>query len=492
MARQRPEDDPSTTSAAYNAMSPRLERANRLLGGTDAMRGAGQDFLPMHAEETSRGWNDRLHNNVLFNYYEITLDQLAGKPFSEPIALGSDIPSEILPHLEDINLQGDSLDAFSYEWFRDGIRAAVSCILVDFPRPNEEENEGVRTRADDLSEGRRPYWVHVPLERILYARTEIINGIETVVHVRIYEEVAVPNGFTDEFVPQIRVLEPGEVFLYRKKDAKKTGSDWYLYDSYQTDLDFIPLVPFYTDREAPFMGRPLLDDLAFLNVRHWQSMSDQIRSLTVARFPMLVLKGVYENEKEFIKAGPEQTLVLPENGSVFWLEAAGSALQQGRDELFDLEERMSAYGAQVLRKKPSVQTATARVLDSSESLSVIQASAISFQSAVEQALLYHAMWMGLDNGGSVKVQTNFHRIEDSSQQVLLSLKDAHASRVISTTTYTGELQRLGVLSEDYNFGEDQQKIEEEVAMGLRAFASIDLDPEGGEETPIDNEEDVPE
>lgn len=459
------------------------------------MKGAGQDYLPLHPEETSRGWNDRLENNVLFNYYEITLDQLAGKPFAEPVSLGTDIPQELLDHLEDIDLQGNNIDAFGYEWFRDGLRGAVSCVLVEFPNPDEEvvdPDTGEirdRTRLDDIREGLRPYWVQVPLERILYARTERVNGVETISHVRIEEEATITNGFIDDTVPQIRVLEPGLVQLWQKEDNNKSNSRWVVVDEWETGLDFVPMVPFYTDREAPFMGRPLLDDLAFLNIRHWQSMSDQIRALTVARFPMLVIKGLYENEQGLIRVGPEQAIALPEGGDARWLESTGSAIQQGRDELSDLEERMSAYGAQVLRKRPAVQTATARVLDTTEAMSVIQAAAVSFQSAMEQALLYHAIWLGLDNGGTLKVRTDFSGVEDSSQQVLISLKEAQATRIISTEAYVGELKRRNVLSEDYNLEADRAIIEGEITLDLERMRALgELDPEGGEDAPTETEE----
>lgn len=494
MAKQKPEDDPSTPSMAWEIMAPRLGRANTLLGGTEAMKSAGQAYLPLHPEETSRGWNDRLHNNVLFNFYEITLNQLAGKPFDEPVALGTDIPEEILPHLEDVNLQGDNIDAFGYEWFRDGLRGAVSCVLVEYPRSDDvvvdEETGEVRdrTRMDDINEGLRPYWIQVPLERILHARTERVNGVETFTHVRIEETVTVQNGFVDEEVTQIRVLEPGLVQLWRKEDERKSNSPWVPVDEYETGLGFIPLVAFYTDREAPMQGRPILDDLTFMNIRHWQSMSDQIRALTIARFPMLLLKGLYENEQGLVRVGPEQAIALPEGGDATWLESTGSAIQQGRDELTDLEERMAAYGAQVMRKRPAVQTATARVLDTTEAMSVVQAAAVNFQSALEQAILYHAIWMGLTEGGTLKVRTDFTGIEDSSQQVLISLKEAQATRVISTRAYIDELKRRGALSEDYNYDDDRALVEEDLAVDLERMQALsDLDPEGGEDAPQETE-----
>ena len=486
MAQQKPSENPATTSIAYDTMAPRLARSSALLGGTDAMRAAGQDYLPIHNEETSRGWQDRLESNVLFNFYEVTLDQLAGKPFAEPLSPQDDVPEIILEHLEDIDLQGNTIDSFCQSWFRDALRAAVSCVLVDFPRVepkiDEAGNPIERTRADDLAENLRPYWTHIKPEQILAARAERIHGVETLVHVRIAEKVTVADGFDETEIEQIRVLEPGRVELWRREDPKRDGSKWVPFDEYETSMPVVTLIPFYTDREGLMEGQPPLDDLAHLNIRHWQSMSDQIRALTVSRFPMLVLKGIFEGENSLIRVGPEQAIAVPKDGDVKWLEATGSAIEQGRNELQDLEERMTAYGAQLLKKRPGNTTATARALDSAEAMSFLQAAAVSFQSAVEQALFYHAMWLGLDDGGSVKVMTDFSGIDETNAEVLKTLRDAQATRVISTPSYIEELKRRRVLREDYDYEEDKELIEAEMDEAMARAATMDLDPAGEDTT----------
>jgi len=456
------------------------------------MRAAGQDVLPFHQEETQPGWNERLTQNILFNQYELTLNQLAGKPFSEPIALGDDIPEALAEHFEDIDLQGNTLDAFCYQWFRDALRASVGCVLVDFPRVAREDEEGnpiERTLADDRAENLRPYWTHVPLENIIFASTERIGGVETLIHLRLMEEITEQVGFSEQTIEQIRVLEPGLVTLYRKQDPKKQNSPWVEYNAYTTDLPYIPLITFYTDREAPFQGKPLLDDLAHMNIRHWQSMSDQIRALTVSRFAMLVGKGMYENETSDVVVGPEQAMWVPADGDLYWLEAKGTALDQGWKELEGLEERMGAYGAQLLKKQPGNQTATARALDSAEAMSPIQAAALAFQSAVEEALAVHADWMRLDGSGSVKINTDFHSLDESNQSVLKTLDTAADMDRISRRAWVAEMKRRNVLVEDYDLDEDKLEIEAAIEERMARMPQIDLDPEGGEPGDEPEEED---
>ena len=465
---QKKHEDPSTVSMSYEAMAPRLARAATLLGGTDAMRDAGDVYLPLHTEETSRGWNERLFTNVLFNFYEITLDQLAGKPFAEPMAFQDDVSDVFLEHAEDIDLQGNTLDSFAHDWFKDALRGAFSHVLVDFPRVDDKINPETgeiipRTKEDDRKENLRPYWVNISPEQVIFASADRINGVETLTHLRISETVIERVGFAETAIEQIRVYEPGTVEIYRRKDPKKESSDWALFDAYETSPDRIPLVTFYTDREALMQGRPPLDDLAHMNIRHWQSMSDQIRSLTVSRFPMLVTKGVYENEQGMIRVGPEQALSVPADGDIKWLEATGSAIEQGRLELQDLEDRMGSYGAQMMRKRPGNQTATARSLDQVETMSFLQASAVSFQSALEQAMLFHMMWLGEDTGGSINIESDFRGMDESTQAILSTLKEAHNDDVISRPAYVEELKRRDVLREDYEQVKDKILIDQEIA-----------------------------
>lgn len=478
-------ENPSTTSQSHDIMVPRLRRSQVLLAGTEGMKAAGEDFLPMHPEETTRGWQCRLNGNVLFNFYELTLDQLAAKPFQEPIAVGEDVPEAVEEMLEDIDLQGNTLDAFAMTWFREALRGAFAGVLVDFPRVVpmvDEAGEPIPASVADV-EGLRPYCVLVQPEQILSIRTERIGGAEKIVHLRIMEDVVIPDGFDEHCIEQIREIGIGYVRLWRRADPKRTNSRWTVAEEWQTTGPDVPFVLFYTDQEGLACGKPPLDDLAFLNVRHWQSMSDQIRALTVSRFPMLVVKGVYaEGTGAILRIGPEQAYNVPPDGDLKWLESTGSAIEQGRNELSDLEERMSAYGAQLLRKKPGTATATARALDTAEAMSPLQSMALSFQSALEQVLSFMAQWAGAgDEGGSVTVYSDFHGADMADAESLGALANARAIGDISRSAYIEELKRRNILVEDYDPDEDKAALDEEMAETLANQAAMtDLDPEAEE------------
>lgn len=479
-----PTKDPSTTSYAYDFMLPRWKKMEALLGGTEAMRSAGGTYLPMHTLEAEHRWNERLASNTLFNMTEMTLDSWVGRPFSDPIVLGEDIPERVEQLLEDVDLQGNDLSVFAREWFRDGLAKAFSHVLVEFPRKRDTEAEEGRPRtlADDRQENLRPYLVHIKPENVIFAHSIVVDGQEVLVHLRIMEEVVEMDGFAEVSFRQIRVLEPGRVEIYRPVETKQKKVEWRIVDKWETGLDFIPLVTFYANRSGCMTGKSPLLDLADLNIRHWQSNSDQISILTVARFPMLSQTGGDENAVKGV--GPHQLLYSDnENAKFGYVEHDGSAISAGREDLKDLEEQMASYGAEFLKRRPGNLTATARALDSAEATSPLQDATVRFTDAVNQVLAHMAAWLKItEGGGSVSITTDFGPDDAESVHIEL-LKEARKNRDISRETFLGEMKRLGALPDEFDAAEDAEKLAQETAAFAPPATEID------EEAPEDPEED---
>ena len=335
MADKKDRLDPSTTSFAYDEMVPRWAKMKSILGGTDTMRAAAQLYLPQHTEEKVDAYNERLHRSTFFNVTKITLSDMVGRPFSDPIQVSEDMPKVILPILEDVDLLGNDINVFSRNWFMQGLMKAFSHVLVDFPRVLSKEDGQPRTVEDDRVEKLRPYWVHIPPENVLFARFEIRNGVEVLTHVRIWEVVTEADGFAEMQKIRIRVLEPGRTqFWVPTKQKRNNKPIWVMQEEFATDLDFIPLVTFYSNREDFMVGTPELSDLADLNIQHWQSTSDQIAVLTVARFPILALSGAAPADQDVIKVGPRKWLHTSDaQGKYYYVEHTGAAIGAGRTDL---------------------------------------------------------------------------------------------------------------------------------------------------------------
>ncbi|QYW02106.1 portal protein [Stenotrophomonas phage Sonora] len=492
---------PATTSDAYDCMAPKWRLIDTLLSGTVAMREAGQEWTPRHEQESTVNYDFRLGQTVLLNMTEETLDQLSGKPFSEPMKLGDNVPSAIKGEEDDsnsgltydIDLQGNNLDVFCQQWFREGLGKAFAHVLVDMPRPSPRPDNQPRTLNDDRREGLRPYWNLIKPECLIFARAEMVNGTETLVHARILEHYTVQDGFAEVEKCRIRVLERGHVQLWephptKKKDGKPV---WIMVDEWDTALQVIPLVTFYANRTGFMTGKPPLEDLAWLNVAHWNSSSDQRNILRVARFPMLACSGASAEDSDPVVIGPHQVLYNSDpQGKFYYVEHTGAAIEQGSKDLEALEEQMAMYGQQFLREKPGNETATGRALDTAENNSDLSAWAAKFEDAVAQALDFTAEWMSLsEEGGSVEVVKNFNKAAEDAEG-FKAIQNARDKRDLSRFTLLTSMVQRGYLPKDFNIDEDQERLLEEQDTAL-ARAGFDLDPMGNPRKPALDEDGNP-
>jgi hypothetical protein len=479
--------DPSKPSSAAERMRPRVKLINTLMAGTDALREAGEEYLPKHPAESDKNYRERLARGVLVNYFRRCVESLVGKPFSNPIVLGDDMPQQLRELSEDVDRQGNNIDVFAKNCFRESLAKGIVHILVEYPNT---ETANVQTMEDEAAIAARPYFVMIPHENVLAAYCEHQNGQEVLTHLRLWEEEIVRDGFDEKVIQRVRVIDRGTWELWRKVAKNR----WEIESSGTYSLPYIPLVTYYSDREEFMIARPPLTDLAHVNLAHWQSSSDQINILTVARFPMLAGSGLDEDESQ-LEIGPRKLLTTKDsNGKYYYVEHSGAAIGAGRDNLKDLEEQMSVLGVELLKKTGTV-TATAKAIDSAENLSMLQCMAISFADAIEMAYGIAAEWMGLgrDKGGSIGINTDFSlKLDDPND--LSTLSAARTAREISHEAYIKELKRRKVLADDYDVVEDALllKTEKEQAMVDAAF-QVQLENEGvlppGKKPKEDDEED---
>jgi hypothetical protein len=508
-------DSPATTSLAYDIMLPRWELLSDLVGGTDRMRAAADRYLPRHENESDMAYSERLSRAVLLNKTKQTLIGLVGEVFSEPVVVDEETPDAVVGWMDDIDLQGNNLHVFARGWFKDGLQKGFSAVMVDFPRTAAI---GRRTRADDLREGVRPYWVHVPPENIIDMAVEIRAGREVVTHVRIREEEVRRVKFAQGTVNRIRSLtlvdsgspvfapegwqaalsagaatQAGEVFAFNdarvlavvyEEDPKFKEDDpkrWPVVDAFWMEIGEIPLAVFYADRDGVLLSTPPLTDLAHLNVAHWQSSADQTNILTTARFPILASSGVVDEKK--ITVGPKNWLNIPDAaGRWYWVEHTGAAIESGRKDLQDLEEQMASYGAQFMKKKPA-GTATERVLDEAGGVSDLEDTAMRFNDALAMAMFFTALWGRIepDKVGSVSVSTDLAP-DSGGPQGLAEVGQARRNGDLARGPYLAELQRFGALGPDFDAEENEEELEEERKEFLTNNpAGTDIDPGGGDD-----------
>lgn len=441
----------ATPSAAVAAQQADLELVQTLMGGTRAMRAAGEKYLPRWPAEDLKAHRDRVDSAVLFPAYARTVSTLASKPFSRAITIGDDTPDKIREWSENIDMQGRNLHVFAAEAFAHAMAEGLCGILVDYPRA-----DGVRTRADEIRANLRPYFVMVRKSQILGWRARKTDGGLSLSQLRIMEAVTEDDGpFGEREIQQVRVLEPGRWQTWRRPDK---GGDWAVHEEGATSLPYVPFVPVYGKRVGFMLGDPPLMHLAHMNVQHWQDSSDQQRSVRFARVRIAAIVGADPDTE--LTIGADYFLRLPPSASIQIAQGSAESVKIGRDELVALEEQMRQAGAEMLVIRPGQVTATQVSTENAVGMSVLQEIAGQCEDAIDAALQVLADWSGLGEGGHVKLFEDYgaSTMAEASAQILLS---ANTAGKISDQTLIEEFKRRSILGPGVTFDDERERIAEQ-------------------------------
>jgi hypothetical protein len=448
-------DTVNKRSAVMAKMVTAAEKGRALMGGSDAMRLAGKTYLPKFKAELDEDYKARLASSWLFNGMRKTVKDMTGRVFSKTIEI-SEGPERLIDFATDINMQGQDLSAFASDVFKDAFVPGISFIMVDAPR-----REGETTRQQAATLGLRPYMVHLTVESILGFKTEMFNNVLALSMLRIMETVTEDDPkdeFTQIDIKQVRVLTRLDgvvsVRIYRKNDKDES----YIFDEYLTNAEEITVIPFYAQRTGFFMGEPVLEDLADVNIAHWQSQSDQRNILHFARVPILFASGRADDEPLVISASQAVTS-RDADAKLSWVEHSGEAIGAGRTDLKDLEFQMQALGLQLL--VASHETATGAVLDSAKETSTLSMMADNLKDALEQALTWMAFYAGLpEEAITVEVNKEFGIAPLTAQEVQVMQSDVSLG-LLSKEAYYEERKRRGFLRPDLETEADMDAITKE-------------------------------
>lgn len=455
-------DDPSTTSSAHDRMAWRTFLMEAVLGGTETMRAAGKVLMPMYTGEKQGDWQTRLGQAVLFNYTERTASDLSGRLFKTPPkvpSLEEGLPADLVLHVDDVDGEGTAIIRFMQHWFKRGLELGLMPVIVDTPRN--------ATAADRKT----PTWSIIHPDNILFAhQKQLEDGTIIVDHLRVLECSTEMDGFREVEVRRIRVYEVGRIRVYKEDKEKLKGreSPWVLEDEWGTDWDRVPLVVFYSNRIGFMEAVPPLQDLAYLNTRHWQSYSDQASILTIARFPILVATGTSSGTKGAQTLSPRKMFRIPDaNGKLQYVEHTGQAINAGKDDLEMLEHMMSNYGSEFLKSRPGSTAATSRALDSAESTSLLHSIANDFEDSVHELLVMTTRAFKSFDATAKVPRIEFTvdlSISQSDSTELSTLDLARRRHDISRKAYLNELARRDILADTFNPDNDFKQMKEELVV----------------------------
>lgn len=427
-----------------------------LCEGTPAMRKASTKWLLQNEGETNAKYEARLSRTVLYPGMSRAVRRAAGKPFVAPVNLtvpeGETVPDLAMEISKDVDRDGTSLTDYCRKVLMAGVKYGWCLPTCYWP---STEQQG--SKAEQTANRIRPVFGLITPPDVLGWRTQRgADGSPVLTMLRVREIMQVPDGkFGDKEVEFIRVLEPGRWSLYMKNEDKEfepvpaaNGGEGI------NTLGRIPVNPFYIERVGYLQGVSPFRALAYHNLAHWDSDSDQRNGTHWGRFPIVIETDVSEREKKKqkqISADKRWQYKSTKEKPVYFLETTGKALEIGAADLERSERIMEAEGLQPFVKRTGTQTATEKSINEAGSaadiLAWIEALETNTRKQFETAGQWYKSPVEMPQGFAVKIFSDFGLITEKAIEELKILTDWQKERIITPETLLKEGIRRNTLSE---------------------------------------------
>lgn len=448
--------DPRFQNAEYRLQQEWSELPSALYKGNNYVKEFGEYYLPRHIGEEPLKYNLRLERSVLFNVFGNFINKISIIPFRNGVSFSESVPEVIQNYTANIDLLGTNIETWALNFYKDANITGISHFLVENPiiSPN-------RTIYDDIVEGDsiRPYFVHIPSKDLYGWRYTINNSKLELEQIRYCRYVTRTNGrFGSKKVKEYVVYERDLISLYEEMPNEKGELEAVLINQVPNTLGYIPLVTLNLNQVNFMVAKPPFMGLANLNLRHYQTYSDQINIIHYSRIPILFGKGLSSgdpNETKEYKLTPGITLLGPENSDLKFVEHTGSCIKTGLDDIKDLEDKMSVLsGEYYTRAGAAALTATSHILSKIESGVTPGGNIRMLESALNQGLqlmlAYDRSIPSFDGGINLNTEDTVIPETVNFQYVT----NMFAQGIISREAYLKEAKRRNILDDDTILSEE--------------------------------------
>ncbi len=411
-------DNPFSKTRAVLDMTKAWEIMKAVTYGTEYLRQNSEAFLPLEPREDYDAYLSRVNRSVFSPYTQRLVRAATGLILRKPITvLGDPYWTDVF--VKDVDGCGSDLDEYARRLLICALTYGHSNTLVDFPAPT-----GARSLAEERNQNRRPYWIEVDPANIYGWRLDREVNYGKLIQVRISEQAVVPEGnFGEKVFDQIRVIEPGQYKIFRKKETTKDmytqdesfagnfdspadEKDYDLVESGEFSLGEIPLVTVYAGKTDTMTSKPPLLDIAYLNLAHFQRQADLIHSLHVASQPLLVMEG-WDDQTKDMAISVNYAMATQPGNKVYYVEPAASAFEAQAAEIQELQLQMATLGISTLSQQKFVaESADARRLDRVDTNSMLSMVSLDLEQKLQKAFNLSADYLGLEPP-EIKISRDF-------------------------------------------------------------------------------------
>ena len=433
----------------YALRYPQWIRCRDAYEGSDAIKAKKTQYLPKLSNQKSAEYDAYLKRACWYGATGRTVHGLTGSIMRKPPS--ATVPEQVETHLQDITRTNVSLAAFSGEVVSEVLGIGRTGVMLDLP---EGEQPGIP----------RPHWVRYDGEQILNWRSEMINGMKTLVLVVLQEEYQLPQAdiFSRSCVKQYRVLQlinnEYQVSLYRQQEGNKRSvvqASSIVPKVRGGSLNYIPFVFINPLSICPEPEKPPLLDMVDVNLSHYCNSADIEHGRHYVALPTPYVTGV--GKETSLSIGPSMAWTIPQaEARVGMLEFSGSGLGALERALDVKEKQMAVLGARMLEEqKLAVETAEALSIRRSGESSLLAAIAQTISTAFTVMVRWHVQWVSATQDAELyKIELNkdFFGIPMSAGELSALMQQWQSGAISYKTFYwnlqQGEITRPGVSAEE--------------------------------------------
>ena len=449
-----------TKHPQYQRMENIWKKARDVIAGQEAIHQAGELYLPKLSGQKDQDYKNYLRRALFYNATQRTLDAMSGLLFRKDPKV--QVPRPMEPWLDNIDLNGNSLQTFAETTADEVLSVGRYGVLVDHPVRTEE----VVSAADAERVGFRPFLTGYKAEDIINWNTVVINNKKILNLVVLTETVTVTNKadeFDHEYVTKYRVLDLDEEGFYRQRIYIEDTSGVNVQEKIirQEGEDIYPTrngekmraIPFLiiSSKDADFdVVKPPMLDLINVNVSHYKTSADLEHGAHFTGLPTVITTGHTLEDGKKLKIGSASAWVFPEpEANAFFLEFKGEGLEALEKRMDVKQQQMATLGARLLADESAMaETAEAHIIKRQGENSALCTIATNVSHGIQVGLKVMAEWVNLPSEDIV-YQINKDFLPSTMEPaMILALLQSVQSGSLSFSEFVRNLQQGEIISAD--------------------------------------------
>ena len=448
------------THEQHAAHAPLWAKCRDAIAGQHAVHMAGEAYLPKLSGQTMSEYRSYVMRAPFFNAAKRTLDSLSGLIAAKQAK--KEIPAAMTQWLDDITLEGTTLDGLAFQIIEEQIAVGRVGLIVEHPSLELDAiTVGV---AESLN--LRPYIRIYRAESIHDWRTGSVGGLQKLTMVKLYEVLQLPGQteFETIAVPQYRILDLFEG-AYRVRLFRQDGQgEWLLTaESFPRArgqlLTEIPFVIINASSCGAQAETPPLLDLIDQNLAHYRNTADLEHGLHFTGLPTAVLSGVQLEPGQTYAIGSTAAWVFPDPAAkAEYLEFQGAGLTQLMAAIKEKENRMAVLGARMLSDdKKAAESSDTMDMRTSGERSVLASMSRVASMGLTAALRIMAQWAGVSGQIEYALNRDFGMKRLGGQE-LTALVGAWQAGAFSQETLFDNLSQGQIITDGKDFETEMAQI----------------------------------